>query len=70
MRYLKVILTIIAILLTLHLFKPIIPGIAKAQSITDVNIVQVASSKVHVSTVGAEGVHGGIPVFVTYSSKQ
>ena len=70
MKYLKIILTIIAVLLTLHLFKPIIPGIAKAESVTDVNIAQVAGTSVYVSSYGMEGVRGGIPVFVTYSSKQ
>ena len=42
-RYIKIVLTIIAVLLTLHLFKPFFEAhIAKASSvITDVNIVKV-----------------------------
>ena len=42
-RYIKIVLTIIAVLLTLHLFKPFFEArIAKASSvIMDVNIVKV-----------------------------
>ena len=65
MRYLKIILTIIAILLTLHLLKPIIPGIAKAGDVTDVNIAQIAGKKVYVSVLDMNEIDSGIPVFVT-----
>ena len=42
MRYLKVILTIIAILLTLHLIKPFFISTAHSYNTQDVNITSIA----------------------------
>jgi len=66
-RYTKVILTIIAILLTLHLIKPLlIPKEVGAQmGVLDVNIAEVGGKTVHVSVFDMGVMDSGIPVFVT-----
>ena len=44
MRYIKIILTIIAVLLALNIVKSMFPS-ATASSVTDVNLVQLAGKK-------------------------
>ena len=66
-RYSKVILTIIAILLTLHLIKPLLmPKEVSAQrGVVDVNIAEVGGKRVRVSMYDMNIYDSGIPVFVT-----
>ena len=55
MRYLKVILTIITILLTLHLIKPFFISTAHSYNLQDVNIVAIGGSPISplkYSTIG------------------
>ena len=67
MTYLKIVLTVIAVLLTVHLVKPFIVSDAQAKTaeVIDVNIISVAGQKINTSLY--QGVYSdiGIPVYLT-----
>ena len=55
MTYIKIILTVIAVLLTLHLVKPIIvPNAQAGPEVTDVNIVKVGNRMIYGGNIPVE----------------
>ena len=55
MTYLKIILTVIAVLLTLHLVKPLIVSNAQTGSeVIDVNIVKVGNRMIYSGNIPVE----------------
>ena len=55
MTYIKIILTVIAVLLTLHLVKPLIVSNAQAGSeVIDVNIVKVGNRMIYGGNIPVE----------------
>jgi len=67
-KYTKIILTVIAVLLALHLVKPwLIPRQARADlgEIVNVNVAKVAGKEISVHKFDVGTANSGIPVVVT-----